>query len=82
MLTDTRQPTVSELADHTGLDQHVVRQVVRALENYGVVAVEEPGDRITAAVQPGLSTTATPTTIKPEVEPDFAIPRTHDKEKG
>jgi DNA-binding transcriptional regulator YhcF (GntR family) len=81
-LTDAEHPTVEELAGDTGLDRGVVRKVVRALQNHGVVVVEEPGDRITAAMQMGLTSTATPTTIKPEVVSDFNIPRTHDKEKG
>lgn len=82
MLTDEKHPTVSELAGDTGLDQNVVRKVVRALANHGVLAVEEPGDRITAAIQMGLSTSATPTTVKPAVAPDFDVPHTHDREKG
>jgi DNA-binding transcriptional regulator YhcF (GntR family) len=82
MLNDEKHPTVSELADDTGLNQNEVRKVVRALEKYNIIAVEEPGDRITAALQQGFSTTATPTTVKPEVAPDFDIPRTHDREKG
>ena len=54
--------TVGEIARLTGLNEEDVRAVVRALEERGVVARLEPGDRIVPGVQQGMSTSATPTT--------------------
>ncbi len=54
--------TVSEVARLSGLEEHQVRAVVKALESRGIVARLEPGDRIVPGVQQGMSTSATPTT--------------------
>lgn len=53
-------PTISEIADMTGLNQNEVREVVEALQVHGVVEVLEPGDRIVAAIQYGLPTRMAP----------------------
>lgn len=94
MPTGEKQTTVKELAKDSGLNQEQVREVVRALAQHGIVIVEEPGDRVVAAIQGGVATAATPTTsvedvvpephtrIKPEVGEELSLPHDVGDTKG